>query len=139
MYTRSLCRHGFAERLIRCGCGIQQACKHGRITRDPYRHHLTIVPADCNVRLGEHIRRKTRGLATRARAALGIISPAPRPEREVLSLDWDRPGRVTPAQRMRKTCPAASQEAWPEAQSLAMKDSSVGVSLPTLCLSLVLS
>ena len=63
------------------------------------------------------------GLATRPRAALGIISPAPRPEREVLSLDWDRPGRVTPAQRMRKTCPAASQEAWPEAESLAMKGS----------------
>jgi len=41
----------------------------------------------------------------------------------VLSLDWDRPGRVTPAQRMRKTCPAASQEAWPEAESLAMKGS----------------
>jgi len=34
------------------------------------------------------------GLATRARAALGIIPPALRPEREVLSLDWDRPGRV---------------------------------------------
>ena len=39
------------------------------------------------------------GLATRARAALGIISPALRPEREVLSLDWDRQGRVTPAQK----------------------------------------
>ena len=39
------------------------------------------------------------GLATRARAALGISSPALRPEREVLSLDWDRQGRVTPAQR----------------------------------------
>jgi len=52
-------------------------------------------------------------LATRARAALGIISPALRPEREVLSLDWDRQGRVTPAQRTRKTCSAASQEAWP--------------------------
>src|SRR5271157_5615439 len=63
------------------------------------------------------------GLATRARAALGIISPALRPEREVLSLDWDRQGRVTPAQRTRKTCSAASQEAWPEAESLAMKHS----------------
>jgi len=39
------------------------------------------------------------GLATRARAALGIIPPALRPEREVLSLDWDRQGRVTPAQK----------------------------------------
>src|SRR5215469_12044315 len=35
----------------------------------------------------------------------------------------DRQARVTPAQRIRKTCPATSQEAWPEAESLAMRDS----------------
>jgi hypothetical protein len=64
-----------------------------------------------------------RGLATRSRAALGINPLALRLGCEVLSLDWDRQGRVTPAQRMRKTCPATSQEAWPEAESLAMKDS----------------
>ena len=45
------------------------------------------------------------GLATRARAVLGISSPALRPEREVLSLDWDRQGRVMPLKGMRKTCP----------------------------------
>jgi len=38
-----------------------------------------------------------RGFATRSRAASGIISPVLRPVREVLSLDWDRKGRVTPA------------------------------------------
>jgi hypothetical protein len=37
------------------------------------------------------------GLATRARAALGIIRLALRLGCEVLSLDWDRQGRVTPA------------------------------------------
>ena len=38
-----------------------------------------------------------RGLASRSRAALGINPLALGLEREVLSLDWDRSGRVTPA------------------------------------------
>src|SRR5262249_3957313 len=41
----------------------------------------------------------------------GINRLALRPGRDENSLDWDRQGRVTPAQRMRKTCPAGSQEA----------------------------
>src|SRR5436190_21878189 len=44
------------------------------------------------------------GLATRSRAASGISLPALRPAREVLSLDWDRSGRVTPARRIGQTC-----------------------------------
>src|SRR5437764_13852335 len=39
------------------------------------------------------------GLATRARAALGINPPALRPERAVRAGLRDRQGRVTPAQR----------------------------------------
>ena len=37
------------------------------------------------------------GLAIRSRAALGISLPVLWPAREVLSLDWDRQRRVTPA------------------------------------------
>jgi hypothetical protein len=37
-----------------------------------------------------------------------------RPQREVLSLDWDRRGRVTPARQMRRA--ATSQEDWPGAE-----------------------
>ena len=62
------------------------------------------------------------GLATRARAALGINPLALRLGRELLA-GLGQAGAVTPAQRTGKTCSAASQEAWPEAESLAMKDS----------------
>jgi hypothetical protein len=41
----------------------------------------------------------------------------------VWSLDWDRQGRVMPLKEWRKTSFARSQEAWPEAESLAMKNS----------------
>jgi hypothetical protein len=64
------------------------------------------------------------GLATRARAALGIISPALRPEREVLSLDWDRQGRVTPAQRdAQNVSPPRPRKPGLRLSPLQMKDS----------------
>ena len=40
------------------------------------------------------------GLAIRSRAALGISLPVLWPAREVLSLDWDWQGWVTPTQRI---------------------------------------
>ena len=52
-----------------------------------------------------------RGTMHSAPGRLWASRPAARgPRREVLSLDWDRSGRVTPAQ-------PASQEAWPGAES----------------------
>ena len=48
-------------------------------------------------------------------------APVLRPQREVLSLDWDRRGRVTPARQMRRA--AASQEDWPGAERKGRKPS----------------
>jgi hypothetical protein len=56
--------------------------------------HYPFIRSSLFADLVKGINVQSGGLATRARAALGIISPALRPEREVLSLDWDRPGRV---------------------------------------------
>src|SRR5262249_45980440 len=51
-------------------------------------------------------------------AAVELLTPKEAAELLKVSASW-----LTPAQRIRKTCPATSQEAWPEAESLAMKDS----------------
>jgi hypothetical protein len=99
-----------------------------------WRRFLTIVPKSATlhdesrssrthssdaIRSVERDRCLPRGLATAPEQLRASCAAVLRPQREVLSLDWDRRGRVTPARQIRRA--AASQEDWPGAEQKGRK------------------
>ena len=59
--------------------------------------HVTDACGEGTCRRRSECGARARKDTVRSRAASGISSPVLRPVREVLSLDWDRQGRLTPA------------------------------------------